>query len=62
MIRVMHIISGLGTGGAEIMLWKLLSSMDADSFESKVVTMLPPGPVAARIRALGVEVVSLGTR
>jgi hypothetical protein len=49
MIRVMHVITGLGTGGAEIMLWRLLSRMDRLSFENKVVTLLPPGPVGRRI-------------
>jgi glycosyltransferase involved in cell wall biosynthesis len=58
----MHVITGLGTGGAEIMLSSLLSAMDRRSFESKVLTLLPPGPVAGRIGSLGVEVASLDLR
>lgn len=62
MIRVVHVITGLDTGGAEMMLFKLLSGIDAGSFHSSVISLTDVGPVGERIRALGVPVGSLGMR
>jgi glycosyltransferase involved in cell wall biosynthesis len=59
-VKVVHLITGLHTGGAEMMLWKLLSAMDRRRFPSVVVSLLEPGPVAPRIRDLGIAVHTLG--
>lgn len=61
-IRVMHLITGLKTGGAEHMLLKVLSRSDRSRFDHDVVTMTPPGPVAPLIEAVGVKVRSLEMR
>ena len=61
-IRVCHVITGLNAGGAEIMLQRLLSATDGGRFDPVVVSLLPGGVVADRIRALGVPVHSLGLR
>lgn len=62
MIRVVHVITGLDTGGAEMMLFKLLSGIDPRSFQSSVVSLTDVGPVGERIRSLGVPVWALGMR
>ncbi len=58
-IRIFHLITSLNTGGAERMLAKLVAGMDHDRFENRVVSMLPPGPVAREIQDVGISVDSL---
>lgn len=53
--RVLHIITGLRTGGAEMMLFKLLRSK-RNSIESCVICLMERGPIAGRIESLGVPV------
>lgn len=62
MIRIAHIITGLDVGGAEMMLYKLLSAGDRSRFESRVLCLNGGGPMVARIEALGVPVEVLGVR
>ena len=59
-ISILHLITTLDIGGAEMMLWKLLSRMDFHRFSSQVVCVIPPGPLGEKIRALGIEVRHLG--
>jgi glycosyltransferase involved in cell wall biosynthesis len=56
---VLHVITGLGVGGAEMHLWSAVrhSRHDAD-----VVTLYNPGAVAERLRGDGVSVRDLGMR
>jgi len=56
------VITGLPRGGAEMMLYKLLSRIDRTRFESAVIALKEEGPMAERIRALGTSVESLGMR
>ncbi|MGH3394530.1 MAG: glycosyltransferase [Streptosporangiaceae bacterium] len=58
-MRVLHVITGLDVGGAELQLDAVLqhSRNDAD-----VVTLYNPGPVADRLREHGVSVRDLGMR
>ena len=58
-IRVMHIITGLHTGGAETMLLKLLSVHDAVRFKPVVVALGGRGPIADKIESLGITVCCL---
>ena len=62
MIRVMHVITGLGVGGAETMLHKLLQELDRRTFESTVAALTTGGALAGAIRALRIPVHSLGMR
>ena len=62
MIRVVHVVSSLHTGGTEMMLYKLLAGMDRVRFANSVVSMTSGGAVAERIRGLGIPVTSLGMR
>ena len=57
--KVVHIITGLGTGGAEMMLYKLLSGMDRRAFSCMVISLTNGGDLQDRIESLGVPVYSL---
>ena len=61
-LKIAHIITGLNTGGAEIMLYKLLSGLDREAFEPRVVSLTDIGPVGDKIKLLGVPVRALGMR
>lgn len=56
-MRVLHVITGLGVGGAEQQLRLLLRHLPA---RCDVVTLTNPGPVAAGLAADGVRVTHLG--
>ncbi|WP_432026962.1 glycosyltransferase [Streptomyces sp. 1222.5] len=56
-MRALHIITGLGVGGAEQQLRLLLRHLPV---RCDVVTLTNPGPVAAGLAADGVRVVDLG--
>lgn len=58
-LRVLHIITSLDVGGAEVMLAKLLSAMNREQFSSSVVCLLPTGPVGKKIQEQGISVQSL---
>jgi glycosyltransferase involved in cell wall biosynthesis len=59
-LSIVHLITGLGAGGAEHVLLRLASSTRRDRFSSLVVSLMPEGPLAAPMRAAGVEVQALG--
>ncbi len=61
MARIMHVITALETGGAEMMLLKLLSSSNGRHSQA-VVSLTDEGTAGARIAALGVPIHSLGLR
>jgi glycosyltransferase involved in cell wall biosynthesis len=61
-VRLVHVITGLHVGGAETMLWRLLPALRSSGFAQEVVSLLDPGPVAARIEALGLRCHALGMR
>lgn len=58
-VRVLHVITGLGVGGAEQQLRLLLRHLP---MRCDVLTLTNPGPVAEGLRADGVRVVHLGMR
>ena len=58
--RIVHVISGLDTGGAEMTLYRLLVACDRDRFDHRVVSLTGLGPVAELIAELGVGVEALG--
>jgi glycosyltransferase involved in cell wall biosynthesis len=58
--RVCHVITALGTGGAETMLWKLLAASEGLRAGATVVSLRDAGTVGPRIRALGVPLEELG--
>jgi glycosyltransferase involved in cell wall biosynthesis len=58
-IRVCHLITGLDTGGAERSLVNLVTAMNRDEFESEVVTLLKPGPMAQALVQARIPVTSM---
>jgi glycosyltransferase involved in cell wall biosynthesis len=58
-IKIFHLITDLDTGGAETSLYRLLAGMDRERFDSQVVSLIPPGLLGGKIRALGIPVRSL---
>jgi len=59
MKKIVHIITGLSTGGAEMMLYKLLSVTDRNFFNPIVISLTDCGPIGLRIKALGVPVYNI---
>jgi glycosyltransferase involved in cell wall biosynthesis len=62
MARIIYVISGLSTGGAETMLLKLLERIDRSRFDPMVISLTTRGEVGPRIEALGIPVISLKMR
>ena len=50
-LRVLHVTSGLGTGGAELMLERLVSSADQRSITSAVLSLGSRSDIGDRIAA-----------
>jgi glycosyltransferase involved in cell wall biosynthesis len=61
-MRILHVITGLNTGGAEMMLLKLLTASRSSIWEPCVISLMKVGAIGKRIAALGVPVVDLGMR
>lgn len=59
-IRILHLITTLDVGGAEVMLLRLLAALDPERFSNRVVCMATPGEIGSRIAASGVPVDNLG--
>jgi hypothetical protein len=59
-LRLLHVITDLDTGGAEVMLARLLEKTDRDAFTHGVLSLTTVGPVGDAIRALGVPVAAVG--
>ena len=57
--RMLHIITGLQTGGAELMLASLLAELGDGAYDPMVISLTGRGPVAERIERLGVPVAAL---
>ena len=62
MIKIVHLITDLATGGAEIMLHKVLSRLDRSRFRNTVVSMTDRGSLGEQIEALDVPLFTLGLR
>jgi len=60
MIRIVHIINNLETGGAEMTLFRLLKETDREKFEPLVISLVGMGTLGHQIRDMGIEVVVLG--
>jgi glycosyltransferase involved in cell wall biosynthesis len=58
-IPITHLITDLEIGGAEMMLYKLLSQMDRSRFQNSVISMVGNGPLARKIKKLEIPVYTL---
>jgi len=61
-VTILHLITGLETGGAEGMLARLVTRTDRSRFRSVVVSMTDTGTVGPIIAAAGIPVEALGIR
>lgn len=60
-MKIIYVITGLTTGGAEIMLYNILSKLNR-RFSPIVVSLMDRGTVGDRIAALGIPVHSIGMK
>ena len=58
-MKVLHIITGLGVGGAETTLLKLLQTMDRTRFQPIVISLMSGGDLRQKIEQLGIKTYSL---
>lgn len=58
-VKILHIITGLLTGGTELALYSLLAGKLGSSFENMVISLMDEGEVGSRIVKLGFPVQSL---
>ena len=61
-VKIVHLATGLGMGGAEMTLLSLLANLDRAEFENEVVSLSTDDPLGKRIRRLGVPVRALGMK
>lgn len=61
-LRIIHVITGLQIGGAEMMLCRLLEGMDHTIFECHVLCLGPRGPLAERIEKSAASLLCLNLR
>ncbi len=61
-ISLLFLVTDLGTGGAQEMLYKLLSRIDRARFTPQVISLMDHGLLTPKIQALGIPVHSLGMR
>jgi glycosyltransferase involved in cell wall biosynthesis len=61
-MRVLHIISNLTTGGAEMMLYKVLHTMNRERFESVVISLMDEGRFGEPLKKAGFPVHTLGMK
>jgi glycosyltransferase involved in cell wall biosynthesis len=62
MFTIVHLITGLETGGAERMLSRLVAHTDRDRFRSVVVSIADVGNMAAAVDRANIELITLGIR
>lgn len=61
-MKVVHLITGLQVGGAEMMLLKLLRAMDRSTFDPVVISLIPGGECRALIETEGIPVHDLSMK
>lgn len=59
MIKIIHVIAGLGSGGAENMLYKLLKYSDKERFHHEVISLIDEGVFGAKFKNEGIKIHSL---
>lgn len=62
MIKIMHLITDLNAGGAELMLLRLIPRMDHGHFRNIVVSLKDRGKLGEAFGSEGIEVHALGMR
>ncbi|MGK5090829.1 glycosyltransferase [Deltaproteobacteria bacterium TL4] len=60
--KIVHIITAVNLGGAEMMLYHLLVTIDTKRFDCYVISLRDIGEVGKKIQALGIPVLNLNMR
>lgn len=55
-IRILHIVNGLGVGGAEVLLLHYIKGLGTEEYDHFVYYFGSDGPIRGKIEALGVPV------
>jgi glycosyltransferase involved in cell wall biosynthesis len=61
-LRLVHLITSLNVGGAQMHLYKTVTRFRPDKIASTVVSLVPGGKIAELLRSQGVSVLDLGMR
>ncbi len=61
-INVLFVITGLSTGGAEVMLRRLVERIDRTRFVCRVISLTDIGEIGDRMSDSGIEIEALGLR
>lgn len=61
-MKIVHIITSLGEGGAETMLYKLLKYTDRKLYEVEVITMIDRSVMGDKIEELGIKLYELNMK
>jgi glycosyltransferase involved in cell wall biosynthesis len=59
-LRILHVIDGIGIGGAESVLLRLLEGLQANGHHNAVVSLMNPGRLSERLASTGAVVEGLG--
>jgi len=59
-MRIAHVVTSLSMGGAQMMLYKLLSAIDLKQFDPAVISLTSDGALHERFSKLGIPVYSVG--
>ena len=62
MKKIVHIITGLNNGGAEMMLYKLLKYSDKNKYDFQVISMMNEGVMGGKIKNLNIPVYTLNMK
>jgi glycosyltransferase involved in cell wall biosynthesis len=62
MLKILHLITDLETGGAEMMLLKLVQGMNKSEFQNVVVSMMDGGTLGPELEKTGVPVYCLSMK
>ena len=62
MPTVLHVITGLDTGGAETALFRLIDGSATGNYQHRVVTLLPGGTMLPVFRQAGIDVIEIDLR
>src|ERR1700709_631611 len=61
-MKILHIISGLGVGGAEMLLLRLIRESNGDGTEHRVIVLSGHDALCGQVRSAGAQVEILGMR
>ncbi len=60
--KLVHIITDLDVGGAQMMLYKLLTELDRDRLQLSVISLMGNGALSERIASLGIPIYTMEMR